>query len=382
MYEPSSWIPRNERFSGEPYYIRGWRDRYMLPAMFGDPNSNVGQAAYSTYLYAKYSGDWELVEQLWPRMMDTLRIFEVLNDWAVPQTTSREAVKYSSIDMDTIAYAGLVALERMAEVLGKTEDLERIAYLRAKISAATALRFNFARYLDPQNKFPALYGAGFAEDGPAIEVASPNSAVGLDHIAMNFSWSGEMPELSAFYFNMLGADFMRDFQADFMDNQFSGWRTMPTNTTRTATHIAIRSFLPDWPAEDIREDVDIWLKHIKRDEPPYGTAGMVGAWSGHDTSVSLNNWEPARFVSSTYLKDSRLLTAELDAEQPFTLEFTAPGQIETVRINGGAPLPATSISALPAINAANPAARLHRIQLPHGGKIDIQMLPPDVTVNP
>lgn len=375
MYEPSSWIPRRERFSGEPYYVRGWRDRHMLPAMFGDPNSNVGQAAYSTYLYAKYSGDWELVETLWPRIMDTLRVFEILNDWAVPQTTSREAVKYSSIDMDTIAYAGLAAFERMAEVLGKTGDLERIAYLRAKVAAATALRFNFARYLDPENKHPALYGAGFAEDGPALEVASPNSAVGLDHIAMNFSWTGEMPELSGFYFNSLGADFIRDFQADFMDNRFSGWRTMPTNTTRTATHIAVRSFLPDWPADKLREDIDIWLRHIKRDTPPYRTAGMVGAWSGHDTGVSLTNWEPARFVSSTYEKKRGRLAVELAADRPFTLEFAAPGRIETVRIDGGAPLPAADIATLPAVNAANPSALRHQVRLPHGGRIEITLRP-------
>jgi hypothetical protein len=372
MYEPSSWIPRHERFSGEAYYIQGWRDRYMLPAMFGDPNSNVGQAAYSTYLYAKYSGDWELVEQLWPRMMDTLRIFEVLNDWAVPETTSREAVKYSSIDMDTIAYAGLVALERMAEVLGKTEDLERIAYLRAKVSAATALRFNFARYLDPENKYPALYGAGFAEDGPAIEVASKDSTVGLDHIAMCFSWTGEMPELSGFYFNSLGPDFMRDFQAEFMDNQFSGWRTMRSNSTRTATHIAIRAFLPDWPADKLYDDIDIWLEHSKRDTPPYRTLGMIGAWSGHDTGVSLINWEPARFISSDWIQSKGVLTVELEAENAFALEFAAPGLISSVKLDG-VRLSPDSVKTLTAPRASNPAALLHRVLLPHGGDIEIVM---------
>jgi len=375
MYEPTSWMLRRERFGGAPYYIRGWRDRHMLPAMFGDPNSNVGQAAYSAYLYAKYSGDWETIEKLWPRIMDTLRIFEVLNDWAVPQTTSREAVKYSSIDMDTIAYAGLVALERMAEVLGKKEDLERIAYLRAKVAAATALRFNFARYLDPANKHPNLYGAGFAEDGPAIEVASPNSTTGLDHIAMNFSWTGEMPELLGFYINILGRDFITNFQSEFMDKRFSGWRTMATNNTRTATHIAVRALLPHWPADKLREDVDTWLQHLKRDTPPYGTAGMIGAWSGHDTGVSLVNWEPARFVSSTYEKTRGRLAVELALDRPFNLEFLAPGRIASIRLDGK-PLPLdSSIETAPSLSAANPAQRLHRVALPHGGAVEIVLEP-------
>jgi hypothetical protein len=374
MYEPSSWIPRYERFTGAPYYVRGWRDRTALPAMFGDPNSNVGQAAYSTCLYAKYSGDWALVEKLWPRIMDTLRIFEVLNDWAIPQTTSREASKYGSIDMDTIAYAGVAAMERMAGVLGKTDDLERIAYLRAKLAASTALRFNFARYLDPEKKFPNLYGAGFAEDGPCIEAARTNSAGGLDHIAMCLSWTGEMPEMFAFYFNALGADFMKDFQAVFMDTCFPDWRKMPKNPSRTATHIAARCYLPDWPAQKISEDVAIWLKHLKRDTPKYDAGGMIGAWSGHDTGVSLINWEPARFVSSDWIQPEKKLTVELVHPAPFVLEFAAPGRVVTVHLDGE-PLSASALTQSPALNAANPAALHHRLQLPRGGKLLITFHP-------
>ncbi|AHF92066.1 hypothetical protein OPIT5_19345 [Opitutaceae bacterium TAV5] len=374
MYEPSSWIPRRERFTGEPYYVRGWRDRTALPAMFGDPNSNVGQAAYSTYLYAKYSGDWALIEKLWPRIMDTLRIFEVLNDWAIPQTTSREATKYGSIDMDTIAYAGVAAMERMAEVLGKTDDFERIAYLRAKLAASTALRFNFARYLDPEKKSPRLYGAGFAEDGPCIEVAKSNSASGLDHIAMCLSWTGEMPEMFGFYFNALGADFMRDFQAVFMDTYFSDWREMPTNPSRTATHIAARSYLPDWPAAKIQEDITIWLKHIKRTAPKYDAGGMIGAWSGHDTGVSLINWEPARFVSSDWIQNERRLVVDLVNDKPFVLEFAAPRRVDSVLLDD-TPLPASALDKTPALNAANPAALHYRLQLPRGGQITITFHP-------
>ncbi len=374
MYEPSSWIPRKERFTGEPYYVRGWRDRTALPAMFGDPNSNVGQAAYSTYLYAKYSGDWALVEKLWPRIMDTLRIFEILNDWAIPQTTSREATKYGSIDMDTIAYAGVAAMERMAEVLGKTEDHERIAYLRAKLAASTALRLNFARYLDPENKSPNLYGAGFAEDGPCIEAAKAKSVGGLDHIAMCISWTGEMPEMFAFYFNALGADFMRDFQAVFMDSYFSDWREMSKNPSRTATHIAVRCYLPDWPAQKINEDINIWLKHRKLNAVKYDAGGMIGAWSGHDTGVSLINWEPARFVSSELIQSKGKLSVELVNTAPFALDFSSPRRVVSVLLDGK-PLPASALTQSPALNAANPAALHYRLQLPHGGKLLITFRP-------
>ncbi|WP_043586050.1 hypothetical protein [Geminisphaera colitermitum] len=361
MYAPSSWILRRELFTKEPYQIRGWLDISTLPGMFGDPNSNVGQAAYSTYLYALYSGDWDTIRRLWPRIMDTLRIFEVLNDWAIPGTTSREAVKYGSIDMDTIAYAGVAAMHRMAQVLGQTEDANRIAYLQTKIAAATALRFNFPRYLDPENKHPRLYGVGFAEDGPAIERAAPKNTIGLDHIAMCLTWTGEMPEMYDFYLNILGTDFFTRFQRDFMDKQFSGWREMAYNQSRSAAHIANRAWLPDWPADGLKSDLDTWLAHTKQTTPPYRTSGMFGAYTAHETGVWLIGWEPARFVNSRYDHATRLLSLELENAQPFELEVHSPALITELKIDGRS-------QTLEKIRSEN---NRHTLPLSHGGKIEI-----------
>ncbi|AHF93315.1 hypothetical protein OPIT5_26965 [Opitutaceae bacterium TAV5] len=361
MYAPSSWILRRELFTQEPYQLRGWLDRSTLPVMFGDPNSNVGQAAYSTYLYALYSGDWATVRRLWPRMMETLRIFEILNDWAIPATTSREAVKYGSIDMDTIAYAGVAAMHRMAQVLGQTDDAARIAYLQTKIAAATALRFNFPRYLDPETKYPRLFGVGFAEDGPAIERASPKHTGGLDHIAMCLTWTGEMPEMYDFYLNILGPEFFTHFQRDFMDKQFSGWREMAYNQSRSAAHIANRAWLTDWPADALKNDLETWLAHLKQKHTPYYASGMFGTYTAHETGVYLVGWEPARFVKSRYDHAARQLSLDMENPNPFELEIHAPAPPSTLRLD----------------NREQPLAGIqsngnrHRIPLPHGGKIEI-----------
>ncbi|MDP0497663.1 MAG: hypothetical protein Q7Q73_15780 [Verrucomicrobiota bacterium JB024] len=378
FYSNASWVYREERFSKAPYYVSGWVDPKARPVMYGDPNSCVGQSAYSLYLYAKYSGDWETVRRLWPRVMDSLRIFEVLNDWAVPETTSREAIKYGAIDMDTIAYAGVVAMERMAEVLGEQEDYERLAYLRAKIGAATALRMAMPEYLDPDNRDPELYGVGFAEDGPAIEKAGLGRPNGLDHAAMLLAWVGEMPEMYDFYLEMLSPEFFYTYQSEIMDEYFSDWREMPFNKSRPGAHITMRSRLKDWPAEDLEEDMRVWLKNSRRELPSYLNSGMLGAYSGHETGVYLVNWEPARLVRSDYSAADGILSVELESAQPLTVDFATRGGVQEVRLDGEA-LPA---SALRQISVAGDMSTVYRVDLPHGGHLGLMLEPLSTSPTP
>jgi hypothetical protein len=362
MYAPASWIYRRELFTQEPYQSRGWLDLSTLPVMFGDPNSEVGQAAYSTYLYALYSGDWATIRRLWPRIMETVRGFEIMNDWAIPGTTSREAVKYGSIDMDTISYAGVTAMQRMATVLGEKTDADRLAYLQTKISAATSLRLNFTQYLDPEGKSPRLFGVGFAEDGPAIERAAPDSSRGMDKVAMCLTWTGEMPDMYALHLNLLGKDFFTKFQKEFMDVEFAGWRTMGYNQSRTAAHIANRAWLPDWPADGIRADLDIWLKHTKKELTPYVAAGMFGAYTAHETGVYIVGWEPARFVSSRYEHAKRVLAVDLDNPAPFELKVHSRTPVAELKLNGR-PLPLTLVRS---------AGEFHTVSLSGGGQVEIR----------
>lgn len=369
FYSNASWVYREERFSKAPYYVSGWVDPKSRPVMYGDPNSCVGQAAYSLYIYAKYTGDWDVVRRLWPRVMDSLRIFEVLNDWAVPETTSREAIKYGAIDMDTVAYAGVVAMERMASVLGREDDYARIAYLRAKLGAATALRMAMPKYLDPDGKHPELFGVGFAEDGPAIERAGPGRPNGLDHAAMLLAWVGEMPEMYDFYLQALSPEFCYSFQSETMDKYFSDWREMPFNKSRPGAHIAMRSRLWEWPADGLEEDMRIWLKNSSRQVPSYGNSGMLGAYSGHGTGVYLINWEPARLVRSSYSVGSGLLSVELESEHPISLDFASRGKVVEIRLDDNA-LPE---SAFRKISVAGDASVVYRVDLPHGGQLKIML---------
>jgi hypothetical protein len=238
--------------------------------------------------------------------------------------------------MDTIGYAGLFAVERMAQVIGEKEDEERFAYLRAKISPATALRFNFPRYFDPQANYPRLYVTGFAEDGPSIEKAqSENNSRGLDHIGMCLTWTGEMPELFHFYFDLMSPEFFTSFQRNFMDKEFANWRQMTGNIGRIAAHIACRALLPDWSQDELKHDYEAYLETDgHRLSPRLASAGMFGAYSGHRDMIYLIDWEPGILGTVTYDPELKKLNIKIKSNDGFSLRLNAPLQISRIMIDG------------------------------------------------
>ena len=339
-FSPACWFPRKELFSGREYVIGEWIDKSISPVMFGDGNSAVGTMLYSLYCYAKYSGDWDFVRQNWSKVMDIKRYIEVVNDWATPVTSSRESVLFSGIDMDTISYAGLCAGERMAEVLGKKTDLDRLIYLRAKIGPATALRLNMIRYFDPQKKCPNMWINGFSESGPNFEGLSYKNKVSLDHFAMVFCWQGQQPELFQFLNDALHEDFISWLQRDLVDKyclapegKIGGWLRMTFNQSRTAAHLTCRSWLKDWPRKDIEKKFEIYKKHFKK-AVSTRQAGFVSAYYGNKYRIYLINWEPAKLGSVSFSPETRILNAELECDKAFELYLHSPKKIKQVKVDG------------------------------------------------
>ncbi len=340
------WVPRRELFGNRRYLASLWIDDKVSPAMYGDINSGVGTSCYSLYVYAKYSGDWEHVRKLWPRVMDVIRFCEVVNDWAIPMTSAREGILFGGIDMDTIGFLGVTAAEQMARQVGNQEDWERLVYLRSKIAPATALRLTFQRYLDPDEKYPRLWVNGFSESGPNLEWADSASGVGLDHVAMMFSWQGQQPEMYQFLLQLPGPKMMTDFQKVIMDRyftgeDFSGWRKMPFNPSRTATHLAMRCWLPGWNHAEIDRDCRIWLERNKG-QKSVDNAGFFAVRQGCDDEIFLINWEPAALERMTYDRNSRCLTAWFCSKAPFIVEGHSSRRL--LRIEAGGEITASPLS--------------------------------------
>lgn len=333
-----AWVPRREQFSKRPYLSSLWVDDKVSPAMYGDINSGIGAANYGLYAYSKYSGDWEHARKLWPRVMDSIRFCEVVNDWAIPMTSAREGILFGGIDMDTIGYLGVSAVEQMARQLGTKAELDRLIYLRSKLAPSVALRMTFQNYLDPKGEYPRLWVNGFSESGPNLEWAVSESGVGLDHNAMMYCWQGQQPEMYQFLMQLPGREVMTTLQKVLMDQyftgeNFSGWRKMPFNHTRTAAHLAMRSWLPGWNRAELERDCGIWLERTPKELNAYNS-GFFGVYQGSVDRVFLVNWEPASLGMLTYDREQRQLTAELQSDRPFTLEGAAPGKVTAILIDG------------------------------------------------
>ncbi len=332
-----AWIPRRELFSKRPYLSSLWVDSKVSPAMFGDIVSGIGAANYALYTYSKYSGDWEQARELWPRVLDSIRFDEVVNDWAIPMTSAREGILFGGIDMDTISFLGVTAAEQMARQVGTPRDRDRLTYLRAKIAPATALRFTFQNYLDPEGKYPPLWVNGFSESGPNLEWAKSTNNTGLDHVAMMFCWQGQQPEMYQFLMQLPGKKCMESFQKETMDKEFtgenfSGWRKIPFNFTRTAAHLAMRAWL-GWDRAELERDTDLWLG-LHKGEKNLSNAGFFSIFYGSRDRVFLTDWAPAALGLLEYDRDTRTLKAELASPAPFRLEGNSPAKIAQIRIDG------------------------------------------------
>ena len=322
------WFPRKERFSGKPYLASLWVDDKVSPVIFGDINTGLGFSAYALYSYVRISGDWALAEKLWPRQMDILRYGEVLNDWAVPLTSARENAHFSGIDMDTIVYAGLCGAERMAEVLGHHEDRDRIAYLRAKVGPATALRLPFRDYFDAKKKAPNLFVQGFAEEGPNLLRARIDDGNVLNLAPTLLSWLGPQPEVFNFLEESLGREFMLDFhrrlwEENLSNPQFDGWRKYNDWISASGGVILSSRIALDWPREEITRDFDLYMKHFTW-QTWQGTSELIAAYFATPYGVWLNNWDPAALGALSYDPDTRVLTAQFACDKPFTVRLHAP----------------------------------------------------------
>lgn len=210
--------------------------------------------------------------------------------------------------------------------------------IQVRIAPATALRFNFRDYLDPKGEFPKLWVNGFSESGPNLEWAEAKSGVGMDHVAMMFCWQGQQPEMYQFLMQLPGAKYMERFQKEMMDREFtgenlSGWRKMPFNYTRTAAHLAMRSWLPGWDRAELERDCRLWLDRSKGEKGLFN-AGFFGVYQGSVDRVFLTAWEPASLGALSYDRERRQLTAELRSELPFTLEGAAPGRVIALTVDG------------------------------------------------
>jgi hypothetical protein len=348
-YQPHNWLARKELWTRRPYVISGWFDKFSRPLMFGDSNTMCSEVSYLQYLYSKYSGDWKMAAENWHKLMDIFRYMEICNDWAVPGTSAREASRFSGMDMDAMSYAGLCALERMAECLNYENDKKRIAYLRLKTAWSCFVKFNILNYLDSQKRYPNALCNGFSENIANFTLFSSNpSEIIYKRPAFNYTYAGELPEMYRSLNDIFGEDYLYRYQKDFLEKWLPRWRRQEYWTQTAPAFIAARAWVNKWPDDRVKDDYSRWMKYIKKESPsarwmpaskgevppPSWTAGMFAQVLARKYGIFLIDWEPAKLSSFEYDPKDKCLKIELYSNKKFQLRLHSPRSIKKIIIDG------------------------------------------------
>ncbi len=349
---PSRWVPRKELWTGRPYLADGWLDKSVTPVIMGDINSSSACVFYGQYIYSKYSGDWDMAAQNWDKLMDLLRFSEVANDWACPTSSAREGARFSGIDMDTISYVGLCALERMADVLGHKADRDRIAYLRLKTAWTAFARFNIARYFDPKCEHPELFAPTASENCFDLASLTPNKNTSDRpgfFLSTYYSWIGVQPEMYQSINNVFSEKFLTEFQRVFIEKQLPDWRRQPYWIEAAPNFISARAWIKSWPEKDLKNDYAQWIHFIRNDvrrewkwrkdvegetTPPSWDAGVIAQLQARSSGIYLIDWEPAKLGAFNYNPMNRSLTAEFSTSRPFHVRLHSPAIIKRIFVDG------------------------------------------------
>ncbi len=116
-----------------------------------DINWGNGLVFYGLDQWAAYTGEWKHLDQAWPHLWLLTEFFVKTHDWAWMADSISELGEGAAIDCLTADYAGLIALARTAQTLGKTFEADRALYLAAKTAYPHTLRFAFLDYIQEYN---------------------------------------------------------------------------------------------------------------------------------------------------------------------------------------------------------------------------------------
>jgi hypothetical protein len=346
-----SWAMRTEPFSGARYPVSfGWVEKHT--STLGDLNSGVGALLYGVWAYARSSSDWDIVEDRWPVLRGAIEYFLLENDWANYTTGAREHSGSSAIDMDGIAYEGVVAYAEMAAALGKKDDevLGRLLAARLAISIATRWLGKHWTHPDMPREDWEEIGVGFSEFSGFDFLHSRDG--GPDHVsselALCLTWAGQFPELYSLHRWALGDAFWKWFEYDYVEKKLLDWRAdHPGNRNNHAAnitaHLYFRALLGE-SSENLRNEL---ASQGRWAQEPSGPAALENApffalLAGLDAPVSLTSWGRAGLVSATYDKDKKSAVFVFTSKHPAEVMLDIKEHPKNIMINNS-PLGASGV---------------------------------------
>ncbi|MDQ8196172.1 hypothetical protein QEH59_17180 [Coraliomargarita sp. SDUM461004] len=341
---PHTWYIRKEPYSASTYPVAfGWVEEQTMT--IGDVNSGVGATLYALWAYARCSGDWEYVRSKWPVVQATVENFLLEHDWCLMASGAREHSASSAIDMDGIAYEGVLAYAQMAEKLGFEEEASYARFLVARFAVTTCIRWVGLDWRNPAQSRDDWedIGVGFGEfpgvDYHTIKHGDPDKIV--SEIALSLSWVGQYPELYDLHRWGLGDDFWEWFEWEMVESRMVDWRkdhpgSRNNHPANIAAHLYFR-YLLGATKEDIIAELEsqegAWAM-APQNAIAQENAALYAMLEGRQYPLVLRDWGRARIVSAEFSDDRNLASLVFKSEQDFLLKAKVGAAVSSVMLDG------------------------------------------------
>ena len=338
---------RAEPFTGLPYQVYGWTIVRNDQRVYGDISNFSGFKLYLFYLYAKYTGDWNLIRANWTKLQ---RIFEVCPrtcDWAVMGQSCMEDYFLHSIDMGPDSWCAPVAMSGMAEVIGDRRTADLALYMATKQAVPLVTAFN-------KRKWDTRYNSRWdvKENEKMPETGYTDSGyVGGDWKRTGFDYNFIIGCLLSPECINLYRDFCPDaattFEYDLLERFYPEWRNpkftrygknSPGPITR---HLLLREALgesTDKLAEIVRggllegtgENIG---KYLEMGGLPWLKSAAAAILIGRDAPCLLADWAPARLQKAEFDSGTKKVSARFKSSTPFAIRIISMMRPLSVTLN-------------------------------------------------
>lgn len=152
--QSKAWTLETEPFSGERYVYT-----YALPGPGGfryDIEWGNLLPVYGLFVYAQHTGDWAMVQRLWPGVKAAIEFVEQSQDWAwMTGVNADHGFSTGTGDALNASYVGMATAVRMALAVGDTRSAERWGWLVRRMAIPTAARLRLSEYAEPRGLMAA-----------------------------------------------------------------------------------------------------------------------------------------------------------------------------------------------------------------------------------
>lgn len=338
---------RAEPFTGLPYQVYGWTVVRNGLRVYGDISNFSGFKLYLFYLYAKYTGDWNLIRDNWVKLQ---RIFEVCTrtcDWAVMGQSCMEDYFLHSIDMGPDSWCAPVAMTGMAEVIGDRRTADLALYMATKQAVPLVTAFN-------KRKWDTQYNSRWneKENEKMPETGYTDSGyVGGDWKRTGFDYNfiiGCMlsPECINLYRDFC-PDAATTFEYDLLERFYPQWRdakftrygkNSPGPITR---HLLLREALGE-STEKLAEIVRGGLlegtgenigKYLEMGGLPWLKSASAAILIGRDAPCQLADWAPARLQNAEFDAKTKKVSVQFNSPTSFVIRIISRVRPLSVTMN-------------------------------------------------